>query len=84
MSTGEFLREDPGNIFVHRLRATAVLGLIYKLFGVSIYTTNLWPFATAILTLVTLWLALPDRASRLVAVALCASNPVFFEFSKNL
>lgn len=84
LSAGEFLNEDPGNIFVHRLGATLVPGLIYKLFGVSIYTTNLWPFATALLTLVTLWVALPDRASRIVAVALCATNPVFFEFSKNL
>src|SRR5262249_29178253 len=54
------LRFSVGDIFDHRIGVLVPVGLLYRAFGVSILTTNLWPLCAAMLIAVTVWLALPD------------------------
>ena len=84
VSVGDFFDSSPGNIFVHRLGVTVPTGVAYALFGVSIYTTNLWPLMVGMIMLATIWFALPSRRARVIGVALCATNQVFFLLASNL
>jgi len=74
---------DP-SIFGQRLGVIIPVALCYKLFGVSIYSTNLWPLMSAMLTLTVLWLALPDIRQKTIAVLLTLSMGAIWQYSSSL
>ncbi len=66
------------SVFHHRLAVVLPVALLYKLFGVNIVTTSVWALAGALLTIIAVWIALPDSKSRVIGSLLClASVPLF-------
>jgi hypothetical protein len=77
---------DLGNshVFNHRLAVTLPVAFLYMIFGVSMITTHLWPLCAALLVGLTVWLALPDRRSKIIGVALCMTSVSLFKSSTAL
>jgi len=67
-----------GHVFDHRLAITVPTALMYKIFGVNIRTTNLVPLFSALLIILTVWLALPDRRSKVIGSFLCLTSVPLF------
>ena len=84
ISSGNFLHEDPNNIFVHRLGPTLLAGIMYALLGINIITTNLPTLFSALIIIAVIWLALPNIYSRVIGCTLCITNVTFFQMSANL
>lgn len=61
------------HVFDHRLGVIVPVGVIYSIFGVSIWSTNLWPLCAGLIILATVWMALPDNRSRLLGIVLCVT-----------
>jgi hypothetical protein len=66
----DFLANAPNHPFSHRLAVTVPVAALYKLFGVSLWTTNLWPLLCACLTLAALCAALRTNGERALAALL--------------
>ena len=69
------------HVFNHRLAVTLPTALFYRLLGVNIHTTNLVALLSCLLIICTVWLALPDRRSKLVGAALCLTSVPLFTAS---
>lgn len=72
------------HVFSHRLWTYVPLALIYRIFGVSALTTNLWPLLATLLIILTVWAALPDTKSRIIGALLCLTSAPLFEYSVKL
>jgi hypothetical protein len=70
-----------GQVFDHRLTVLLPTALFYKIFGVSIQATNLLPLLSSLLIILTVWLALPDRNSRIIGTVLCLTSVPLFRSS---
>lgn len=57
-----------------RIGVTVPVAVIYKFFGVSILTTNAWPFIAVLMIAAVVWFAVPDRPTRVIALVLCATS----------
>lgn len=73
ISEGRFLENLTSHPFNHRLGITFPTAVFYKLFGVDILTTNLWPLCMALLILVVVWKATDTARSKSMALILTIS-----------
>jgi hypothetical protein len=69
------------HVFSHRLAVTLPTALFYKFLGVNIRTTNLVSLLSCLLIICTVWLALPDKRSKVVGAALCLTSVPLFKAS---
>lgn len=75
---GGFFRHPSDFVFAHRLLVYLPVSFLYTLFGINIYTTNLWPFCGGLLILFTIWAALPTGRSKRFGLLLgMACVPLF-------
>jgi hypothetical protein len=72
------------HIFKHRLAVTLPTAGAYGLFGVSIYSTNAVTLISALLIMMTVWAALPDRISKSVGLLLCLMSVPLIKASMTL
>ena len=71
-------------VFHHRIAVTLPVAFLYAIFGVNIITTNLWPLSAALLVVLVVWLALPDKRSKIIGAALCLTSVPLFKASTAL
>lgn len=69
------------HVFSHRLGVTIPVAFFYSVFGVNIITTNLWSLCAALITIMTVWLALPDDKSKILGAILCLTSVPLFNSS---
>jgi hypothetical protein len=69
------------HVFSHRIGVTLPIALLYTIFGVNIITTNLWLLCAALLIVVVVWSALPDKTSKIIGAALCITSVPLFTAS---
>ncbi|HVR29397.1 MAG TPA: hypothetical protein VMS86_07655 [Thermoanaerobaculia bacterium] len=74
-------RFGAGHIFDQRLAVTLPTALVYRTVGVNILTTNFVVLLSALLIMLTVWLALPDTKSRAIGAALCLTSIPLFSSS---
>jgi len=72
------------DLFNLRLGIIGPVAILYKLFGVNIVTTNLWPFCTTLLLIVVIWSALRDTQGKLIALGLSVLSVPVWEATLNL
>jgi hypothetical protein len=72
------------DVLSHRLAVTVPVASLYSIFGVGIITTNLWPLCSALIVVITVWLALPDDRSKIVGAILCLTSVPLFKSSTAL
>jgi len=72
------------DVFNHRLAVTLPVAFIYAIFGVNIITTNLWPLCAALLVVLVVWTALPDKKTKLIGAFLCLTSVTLFQASAAL
>jgi hypothetical protein len=77
-------RFSVGDIFDHRLGVLVPVGVIYRTLGVNILTTHLWPFCAVVIIALVVWLALPDRTSRIAGAILTLTTIPIFQASTAL
>lgn len=70
--------------FDFRLGVILPVALIYKIFGVTILTTHLYPLCAALALIAIVWLALPGRKARLFGLALCLTSVPLFDGAVDL
>lgn len=73
-----------GHVFDHRIGLTVPVAIIYKLFGISITTTNLIALLSIIVIFITLWAALPDNKSRIIGLFLAITSVPLLKASSAL
>lgn len=77
--TAEFLHEGQANsIFDQRLAVTVPVAVLYKLFGINNYTTNVWPLVATLLTFIGVYAVLPTAMSNVFGVLFCFCNVMTF------
>jgi len=81
---GQDFNFGSGHVFDHRLGLTIPVAIFYKLFGISMLTTNLWPLMAVIIIFITVWFALPDSKSKLIGLILCFFSVPFLKASTTL
>lgn len=81
VDSGEFGR---GIVFDHRLAITVPTAFFYKILGVNILTTNLMPLCASLLIILVVWLALPDRKSKLIGLGFCLTSIPLWESAMEL
>jgi len=74
---------DP-SVSGHRPAVFAPASLIYRWFGVNMFTTNVWPLCTTLLIVVVIWAALPDTRSKVFGALLCLVSVPLFRASTQL
>ena len=72
------------DVLSHRVAVAVPVALLYSVFGVSIITTNLWPLCSALIVVISVWLALPDDRSKVVGAILCFTSVPLFKSSTAL
>jgi len=73
-----------GHVFDHRIGLTIPVAIIYKLFGISITTTNLIALLSVITIFITIWVALPDNKSRTIGLFLALTSVPLLKASSAL
>lgn len=68
-------------VFGHRLGVSVPVAFIYKVLGVNIYTTNLWPLCAVLLIFVGVYAALPTAKSKAFGVCFCFGSIMLFKSS---
>lgn len=61
-------------VIEHRIGIILPTALFFKLFGVSILTTNITPLLSSLLIIVIVWLSLPDKRSRCIGAILSLTS----------
>jgi len=74
----------PNHPFSHRLAVTLPTALFYGLFGVNIWTTDLWPLCASLLILAVVWTALPTAWSKVLGALLCVTSVALIHASTEL
>ncbi len=70
--------------FDFRLGVILPVALIYKMFGVTILTTHLYPLCAALALIAIVWVALPDVKARLFGLAFCLTSVPLFDGAVDL
>jgi hypothetical protein len=79
VSQGTSLNHPENNPFTQRIGVFVPVALFYRLFGVSIITTNLWLLCSAILILIVVWAALPTTRRKVLGLVMCATSVPLFK-----
>lgn len=67
----DFGGADLDAVFTLRLGVVFPTAIIYKIFGVTIATTTLWPLCAVLLIVFVVWSALPNSRTRRIGLSLC-------------
>ncbi|MBF0196489.1 MAG: hypothetical protein HQL32_02210 [Planctomycetes bacterium] len=70
--------------FDYRIGLTAPVALFYKLFGISLYSTNLWPMLTVLGLIVGVWLVLPNSKTKAIGAGVCVLSAPLYQWSSTL
>lgn len=84
ITQGTFFESPDDHPFSHRLGLTLPVSLAYRVLGVSILSTHLWPLCCALLILCTIWLAAPRGRPRVFALLIGACCVPLFRASTML
>jgi hypothetical protein len=74
----------PSNPLHLRIGVVWPVAVFYKIFGVNIVTTNLWPLLAALLLIVVVWCALPDLKSKVIGLGLCLLSAPLWDSTMRL
>lgn len=84
LAEGDFFDQPANDVFCHRLGVLVPVSLLYRVFGVHLITTNLWPLCAALIVLVVVWCAARSTAAKASAVLLAFATIPLFEASISL
>ena len=73
-----------GYIFDHRLMLTVPVAVIYGLFGISAYSSHLWPLFCCLLIVAIIYFSVLGTRNKVLALALILGSPSFFYSSTEL
>jgi len=78
ISQGTYWGAATNHPFDHRIGVSLPVALAYKLFGVSLLSTNLLPLLACLIIFAVIWLALPTPTAKILGLVFCILNVVFF------
>lgn len=78
ISQGTYWGAATNHPFDHRIGVSLPVALAYKLFGVSLLSTNLLPLLACLIIIAVIWLALPTLTAKILGLVFCILNVAFF------
>ncbi len=84
VTQGNFLGSIANHVTTHRLAVFLPVSLFYKIFGVNIFSTNLWPLISTLIIMVVVWSSLSEYPSRIFALLFCSTSVLLFKQSVSL
>jgi hypothetical protein len=81
IAEGTFFSNPSDQVFSHRLGVILPTSLFYKLFGVSLITTNLISLISVLIIIITIWLASPSHSSKFFALIFSLCSIALFNAS---
>lgn len=78
ISQGTYWGSATNHPFDHRVGVSLPVALAYRVFGVSLLSTNLWPLIACLIIFAVIWLVLPTLKAKILGIIFCILNVAFF------